>query len=77
MDNKKFIYCLEDDKDRLLKEGFTFICNQKLGDKNYCVFENKEILNPQFSINDFITTNKMFYTRWMSFFARGISIRSG
>lgn len=57
----KYIYCLEEYKDKFLAEGLKFICTQNLGGQKYYVFENKGLKNLVFDKEKVIQTNKMFF----------------
>lgn len=59
----KFIYCFnEEDKKELILNGFTYICEQHLGNKTVYVFNN-DSKKLKFKLDDskYVTDNKLFF----------------
>lgn len=61
--SKQFIYCFtENDRENLTKNGFKFICKQRMGDKIAYVFNNdSEKLNFTLDESKYVLDNKLFF----------------
>jgi len=51
----------QEDKERLLLNGYKFICNNKIGKEDMFIFEDNNKLNFEKENIKFKKTNKMFF----------------